>query len=73
MLQYPPNFYYVEVGIVVDLDSLEKRGENLGQGSQEILEDLDFGTGGLDLKNIGFGSFVLGYLENGVGLSRSSS
>ena len=30
MSQCPPNFSYVEVGKVVGLDSLEKRGANLG-------------------------------------------
>ena len=73
MSQCPPNFSYVEVGKAVDLDSLEKMGENVGYGSQGILEDLDFGTGGLDLKNLCFGSFSLGYLANGVGLPRSSN
>ena len=73
MSQCPPNFSYVKVGKAVDLDSLEKRGENLGYGSYGILEDLDFGTRGLDLKNLSFGTFGLGYLEKSVGLPRSSS
>ena len=30
MSQCPPNFSYVEVGKAVGLDSLEKRGANLG-------------------------------------------
>ena len=54
MLQCPPNFSYVGVGKAVGFDSLEKRGGNLGLDSQEILEDLDFGIEGLDLKNLGF-------------------
>ena len=60
MSQCPLNFSYVEVGTAVDLDSLEKRGENLGKDLQEFLEDLDFETGGFDLKTLGFGSFGIG-------------
>ena len=63
----------MEVGIAIGFDSLEKRGGNLGEDLQEILRDLDFGTGGLDLKNLGFGSSGLGYLANGFGLPHSSN
>ena len=73
MSQCPPNFSYVEVGTTIGFDSLEKRGGNLGEDLQEILDDLDFGTGGLDLKNLGFGSSSLGYLANGFGLLHSSN
>ena len=61
------------VGKAVHFDSLEKRGETLGYDSQEILEDLYFRIEGLDLKSLGFGSFGLGYLENGFGLPNSSN
>ena len=50
MSQYPPNFSYVEVDKAVSLDSLDLTDGNLGSSSQEILEDLDSGTEGLDLK-----------------------
>ena len=63
----------MSVGKAVGLNSLETRGANLGYGSQEILEDLDFGTKGLDLKSLGFGSFGLGCLANCVGLPHSSN
>ena len=56
MSQYPPNFSYVEVDKAVGLDSLNLTDGKLGSGSQEILEDLDSGTEGLDLKILGLGS-----------------
>ena len=52
MSQYPPNFSYVEAYRVVGLDSLDLMDGNLDWGSQEILEDLDSETEGLDLKNL---------------------
>ena len=73
MSQCPPNFSYVEVGKAEGLYSLEKRGANFGSSSQETLKDLDFGTEELDLKSLGFGSFSLGCLANGVGLPHSSN
>ena len=60
MSQYLPSFSYVEVDKAVGLNSTETRGENLGSGSQETLEDLDFGMG-------------LGWLANCVGLPHFSN
>ena len=54
MSQYPPNFSYVEVDKAVGLDFLDLMDGNLDWGSQEILEDLDSETEGLDLENLGF-------------------
>ena len=73
MSQYPPNFSYVEVDKAVGLNSLEKRGGNLDYDSQEILEDLDFGMEGLDLKSISLGSWGLGCLASCVDLPHFSN
>ena len=54
MSQYPPNFSYVEVDKAVGLDFLDLVDGNLDWGSQEILEDLDYETEGMDLENLGF-------------------
>ena len=68
MSQYPPNFSYVKADKVVDLDSLDLMDGNLDWVSQEILEDLDSETEGLDLKNLGFDNWGLGCLASCVGL-----
>ena len=73
MSQYPPNFSYVEVDKAVDLDSLDLTDGNLGSGSQEILEDLDFGTRELGLKRLGLGSWGIGCLASCVGLPHFSN
>ena len=73
MSQYPLNFSYVEVDKTVGLDSLDLTDGNLGSGSQEILEDLDSGTEGLDLKSLGLGSWGLGCLASCVGLPHFSN
>ena len=73
MLQCPSNFSYVEVDKAVGLNSIEMRDGTLGSGSQEILEDLDFGTEGLDLKSLGLGSWGLGCLASCVGLPHLSN
>ena len=73
MSQYPPNFSYVEVDKAVGSNSLETKCGNLGYGLKEILEDLDFGTEGLDLKSLGLGSCGLGCLASCEGLPQSSN
>ena len=73
MSQYPPNFSYVEVDKAVGLDFLDFMDGNPYWGSQEILEDLDSETEGLDLKNLGFQNWDLGCLESCVGLPHFSN
>ena len=73
MSQYPPNFSYVEVDKAVGLDSLDLLDENLGWGSQGILEDLDSEMEELDLKNPGFDNRVLDCLASYVGLPHFSN
>ena len=73
MSQYPPNFSYVEVDKAVDLDSLDLTDGNLDLRSQEILEDLDSETEGLDLKNLGFDNWGVSCLASYVGLPHFSN
>ena len=73
MLQYSPNFSYMEVDRVMGLDSLDLMDGNLDWGSQGILEDLDSGTEGLDLKNLGFENWDLDCLASCLGLLHFSN
>ena len=73
MSQYPPNFSYVEVDKAVGLDSLDLLDENLGKGSQGILEDRDSGTEGLGLENLGLENWRFDWLASYVGLPQFSN